>query len=292
MLPLKKIYIDSRDRTSDSKSSSHCKIELPYTVQFPDNTVFFVTDVCIPNVWQTIEADFNDRLYLYQRGKDVGGYGQYSYKVVKLDQGNDTLPSLAAEIQTKLRSALDTFMTSEGVSFNVSFDVTKNSLTISLTGTSPHCSFRLLTDRDVVLSLSPVMRNSITWQGDNIDPSNLKSVNDVLKHVTMMLPTTTWTSGFVNLNHINNIYITSPNLGSFDTLSTFSDNIIKKVPVTGSYGFMIVDQLMSTNDYLNCSKQTLRTLEFHLRDGRGKEIDLKGMYVTFSLVFNKYNLEL
>jgi len=44
---------------------------------------------------------------------------------------------------------------------------------------------------------------------------------------------------------------------------------------------------MSTNDYLNCSRQTLRTLEFHLRDGRGREIDL-----TFSIVFNKYGLEM
>ena len=50
MLPLKKIYIDSRDRTVDSKSASNFKIELPNTVQMPENTVFFVTDVCVPHV--------------------------------------------------------------------------------------------------------------------------------------------------------------------------------------------------------------------------------------------------
>ena len=64
MLPLKKIYVDSRDRTPDSKSASNFKIELPYTVQMPENTVFFVTDVCIPHVWNTIEEEFNDRLFL------------------------------------------------------------------------------------------------------------------------------------------------------------------------------------------------------------------------------------
>jgi hypothetical protein len=120
------------------------------------------------------------------------------------------------------------------------------------------------------------------------DPGNLKSANDVLTLVKPMANTTSYKTGFVNLNHINNVYITSPNLGSFDTLATFSNNIIKKVPVTVGYGFMIVDQVMTTNDFLDCSRQTLRTLEFHLRDGRGREIDLKGMYVTFSLVFNKY----
>ena len=55
MLPLKKIYIDSRDRTVDSKSASNFKIELPNTVQMPENTVFYVTDVRIPRVWKTID---------------------------------------------------------------------------------------------------------------------------------------------------------------------------------------------------------------------------------------------
>ena len=64
MLPLKKIYFDSRDSTVDSKSASNFKIELPNMVQMPDNTVFFVTDVCVPHVWKTIEEGFNDRLYL------------------------------------------------------------------------------------------------------------------------------------------------------------------------------------------------------------------------------------
>ena len=55
---------------------------------------------------------------------------------------------------------------------------------------------------------------------------------------------------------------------------------------------MIVDQYMSTNDFLDCSKQTLRTLEFHLRDRRGNEIHLNGMCMTFSIVLNKYNVEI
>mgnify|MGYP003337679305 CR=1 FL=1 len=49
MLPIKKIYIDSRDRTSDSVSGSNFKIELPYVLQMPENTVFFITDVCLPH---------------------------------------------------------------------------------------------------------------------------------------------------------------------------------------------------------------------------------------------------
>ena len=41
MLPIKKIYIDSRNRTPDSIDSSNFKIELPYSITLPDNTFFF-----------------------------------------------------------------------------------------------------------------------------------------------------------------------------------------------------------------------------------------------------------
>ena len=286
MLPIKKLYIHSRDRTKDSKSSSNFKITLPYTIQLPDNCVFFVTDVCIPNVWQTIDEDFNDRLYLYYNtpsGTPASpGDLESRYLVVKLSPGNYTLTELATEIQTKFRNAL-TDTAKLFTTFNVSTNVSTNSLTISLSGTY-NVSFKLYTDDEVESS-------HLLWTGGFfgvVDPGNAKSANDVLSHVIPMNRSSSWTSGFVNLQHIHNIYITSPNLGSFDTLSTFSNNIVKKVPVTVGYGFMIVDQFTATNDFLNCSRQTLRTLEFHLRDGRGNEVDLKGMYVTFSLVFNKY----
>ena len=63
MLPIKKLYIDSRNRTPGSISSSNFKIELAQTLQMPDNAVFFVTDICIPHVFQLIETGVHDRLY-------------------------------------------------------------------------------------------------------------------------------------------------------------------------------------------------------------------------------------
>ena len=57
-------------------------------------------------------------------------------------------------------------------------------------------------------------------------------------------PSTIYGCYFLNLHVINNAYITSPNLGSFDTVSAFSHNVVKKVPVTANYGYMIFDQYM------------------------------------------------
>jgi len=283
MLPLKKIYIDSRDRTVDSKSASNFKIELPNTVQMPENTVFFVTDVCVPHVWKTVEEGFNDSLFLSYVVLGADGSLTEKFRVVVLEEGNYTLPELSAQLQTKLNAIREPNDVSQ-ISFTVSNDLKNQTLTISITASNDDVSFRLYTDAEVIKEI----RNYWT----TVDPGNLQSANDIITHVKPMVRNSTFTTGFVNLNHINNVYITSPNLGSFDTLATFSNNVIKKVPVNASYGYMVVDQVMSTNDFLNCSRQTLRTLEFHLRDGRGREIDLKGMYITFSIVFNKYNLDM
>ena len=62
-LPIKKIYID-RFKRHDSISGSNFKIELPYTLKFADNTIFYVDDVCIPHVWHTVEIGVNDKLYV------------------------------------------------------------------------------------------------------------------------------------------------------------------------------------------------------------------------------------
>ena len=283
MLPLKKIYIDSRDRTVDSKSASNFKIELPNTVQMPENTVFFVTDVCVPHVWKTVEEGFNDSLFLSYVVLGADGSLTEKFRVVVLEEGNYTLPELSAQLQTKLNAIREPSDVSQ-ISFTVSNDLKNQTLTISITASNDDVSFRLYTDAEVIKEI----RNYWT----TVDPGNLRSANDIITHVKPMVRNSTFTTGFVNLNHINNVYITSPNLGSFDTLATFSNNVIKKVPVNAQYGYMVVDQVMSTNDFLNCSRQTLRTLEFHLRDGRGREIDLKGMYITFSIVFNKYNLDM
>ena len=64
MLPIKKIYIDSKHRTKDSLSSSHFKYDLPESFLMPDKCGFYVCDVCIPHSWYTIGPGINDRFYL------------------------------------------------------------------------------------------------------------------------------------------------------------------------------------------------------------------------------------
>ena len=63
MLPISKIYIDTRYRTSDSASSNDFKVELPETITLPRGTKAYITDVAIPNTLTTIMEGFNDKVY-------------------------------------------------------------------------------------------------------------------------------------------------------------------------------------------------------------------------------------
>ena len=54
MLPVKKIYIDSRMKTASSKSTSDFSVDLPVQLLMHENTVFYVDGVTIPASWYNI----------------------------------------------------------------------------------------------------------------------------------------------------------------------------------------------------------------------------------------------
>ena len=90
----------------------------------------------------------------------------------------------------------------------------------------------------------------------------------------------------LNFQGINNLYLSSPNLGTFTTIGTRGEaTIIKKVPVSSDFGYMIIDRSVSVHDYLECGKCTLKTIEFHLRDSKGRYVPMHGSNISFSIVF-------
>ena len=137
--------------------------------------------------------------------------------------------------------------------FTTTYNNTTNSFSI---GTAyPDKRINILTDYEIKQLMS-VVPSVVSWLGPNgnsFDISNLASINYNIRNNKNDYSITyaygiNFTCDFLKLHTINNIYITSPNLGSFDTISNFSNNVIKKVPVTSDYGFMIIDQNMSSND--------------------------------------------
>ena len=64
MLTTKKIYIDSRFKTSDSVSHTDFKYDLGMSVNMPDGAHFSTDDVNIPNSWYSVEQGVNSLLYV------------------------------------------------------------------------------------------------------------------------------------------------------------------------------------------------------------------------------------
>ena len=160
-LPVKKIYIDSRYRTSDSLSTSSFKFPLARTLYFPKNTVLYIEDVCIPHTWYTIEAVFNDRLYMRYRlnaltstqlanGTDtliiaVDGMGLHEYPDMNgwvdvyftLTAGIYNATTLAAELQARfINYGLLSY-------FVIGSNALNNTISIVPTGENVYFSYQL-----------------------------------------------------------------------------------------------------------------------------------------------------
>ena len=113
-------------------------------------------------------------------------------------------------------------------------------------------------------------------------------MNRVLQNYTPSELASTYVSGFLDLHPIRNLYLVSPSRGTFDTLNVTGDmNVIKKIPVNCNYNEMIFDQVVLAYDYVDVSKQTLKRIEFQLKDIYGSVVDLKGDRWSFSLLFAK-----
>ena len=279
MLPIKKIYIDSRQKTADPASDSDFSIDLQTTYLMPDDTGFYVEDVCLPVSWYTIETGKNDILFFEFEG---------ILKQAFLKEGNYT----TAEFATALNSALYT-ATSPSVIVGLNpFAVTyykptnaviiqwnPNYVSVAGSGYTAGKTFFLPTDYEV--SLRPAITAA----------TRKRSINTLLKNFTQFQTysvTTTFVSGNIGLHPLRNVYLSCTGLGNFSTTSLTGDrNIIKKIPINGQPGAIIYDSEQTGVDHLDCSRQTLSRISFQLKDNYGTIINLHGIHWSFSLVFSR-----
>ena len=59
------------------------------------------------------------------------------------------------------------------------------------------------------------------------------------------------------------------------------------MPVSAPFNEMIFDQVLTSNDYGDCSKQTLRTISFHLKNENGDLVPMHGSHLSFSIIFSR-----
>lgn len=255
MLPISKIYIDSRFKSSDSISDSNLIVDLPMTVTLPEDTVFYVDDICIPVSWYVVDEQRNNKFYFSVND-------QTYVKIIPAENYSTT--TLNAKLVDLMNTVTNVFIATANLPAN----------TIGIS-TNSNVKFRILTDSEVqnadyalpLQSINSYLHNSIAKENSNTSP---------------------YVSGYVNLNPIRNIYITSGNIGGFNTLCVSGERgVIKKVPVRANYNELIFDDAVLGIDYLDCSRQSLSRIELQLKDLYGNIINLHGNHWSCSLVFTK-----
>ena len=287
MLPIKKIYIDSKHRTVDSLSSSHFKYDLPESYLMPNDCGFYVCDVCIPHSWYTIEHGINDRFYIHTSNDNTNVAARpAAYYAIILDSKQYTGAELATELSAKMAARLT------GTSYSGGLTASYNASTqrITIVTTYNDMTFKILTANDIKTKLGGDWVGTTT--SDNYNENDPCDINSEMLKLTSgnagyQSFTNPFVSGYINLQPIRNFYLHSSNIGSYNTIGLYGcKTIIKKIPVTADFNYMIIDQAMAGNDFMDCSKITLKQLEFQLLNEDGKIVPLHNANISFSLVFD------
>ena len=96
---IKKVYIDTRYKTSDSISNSDFKFELKEALDLRENTACYIDDMSIPHTWYTIE-DYNNKLYIEATNQDL----TLSAHILAVASTKYTASSLATSLNNILQT--------------------------------------------------------------------------------------------------------------------------------------------------------------------------------------------
>ena len=275
----KKVYVNSKYRTSNSRSISDFQIELRETFEIPDGTTMQVHELAIPNTWYSINEN-NRNLYFEHRVLPPATPTGTTYLRIEIPLGNYTPPELESTIQRELNFFFD--VTGRENTYTVSYNTVSNKITIETNYTET--IFIVLPDN--------LIANFVGSFSNTVDLNNLRSINNVLNtpqpqdFSTSVVP---WVSGFINLLHHQDIYISCPELSNnnFHSPSTFSNAIVKKIPVNASFAGIINGPYGVTDyDFVNVSRRSIRRLTFRITDETGNLINFNGVNLSFSLLFH------
>jgi hypothetical protein len=283
-LKYRKIYIDTRFKNPESNSNSDFIYELDSSITCPPGTIFYMSSISIPHSWTTIEPSLNSRLYFFTFDKNNQA-SNHSY-IVFLTDGNYIGADLATEIQTKMNNATNG---EQANLFTVSYDIRRNTIKIQIN--NGDIAFYILTPADLKDRLGGLFNN-------NYDITNPLDCNEILSnldgHSREYSSLLNFESGYLNMQPIRNLYLHS-SIGAYTTLAKrpngYDNTIIAHIAVNSNFNEMIFDELNTTNDWLEIGGQTLKKLDFQLKDSLGRVVPLHGVNLSFAIIITK-NFEL
>jgi len=270
-LEINKIYVDTRFKTSDSKSDTDFSIELPRSFNVPDGVVAYIDDIVIPVSFSTVDAR-NNNLYikfLYD--------GFYYYKQLTMDSKNYNGTTFTEALKTKLNTTILPYK----ITFETTYDYADNLLTIKVldmrTVQNTPLVVEFLSDDD--------LKNGAYNNSAISSPKTLNQILRINKNM-VFVGSTSQNKVYIDLHTTRNLYLTSSALASYNIVSNFgNDTIIKKIPVRAGFNEMLFDEGADGMDYLDVSRRSLRYIDFKLVDSYFNVIDLRNNHFSFSILF-------
>ena len=275
-LVYKKIFIDSKYRNNQSKSSADFSIELNESLELPDDTRLYITDVSIPAVWKTTEVGFYEYLYVMVFDGDtlVKNFRHYLGNRIYFAE------QLCFDINEGLNS--NTTDLSAGGIFVYAYSSATRTVEFKIKDGLSY-TIKIPTDDELANYVNGVWDTGTS----NYDSRKPVSINYLLSNFVPTNPIATWTSSYLNLVPFRYVFITSNTLSDYhySAPNSYSSSIIKKVLCTEQLGGIINDnQAPHHEDFINIGGRNLKRLDFKITNETGTVMNLYDIPVQFALL--------
>ena len=275
----KKIFVDSKYRLPQSRSSTDFVIELNENIEIPEGTRMHITDISIPASFKTTEVGFYEYMYVM-----IYDNTDTFVKNFRIYLGNKIYFSeqLAFDIHAGLNTNTED-LNSGGI-FNYAYSSPTRTVEFSVKD-GLNYKVKIPTDEE----LSNYVNNTWDTNSANYDSKNPLSINYLLSNYVPSSPLTVWNSSYLNLVPFRYIFISSPTLSDYrySAPNTYSSSIIKKVLVSQQLGGVINDAGSSlSEDYIDIGNKNLKRIEFKITDERGTVMNLYNIPIQFAILLS------
>ena len=275
-LTYKKIFIDSKYRSIQSNSSADFSIELNESLELPDDTRMYVTDISVPAVWKSTEINFYEYLYVMVFNGDT------LVKNFRVFLGNKIYfaEQLCFDVVEGMNNNT-TDLTAGGI-FVYAYSSATRTVEIKVKDGLPY-TIKIPVDTELENYVDGIW-DSVSAPYDNRKPV---SINYLLSNFVPTSPIAVWTSSYLNLVPFRYIFITSNALSDYrySAPNSYSSSIIRKVLVTEQLGGIINDnQAPHHEDFINVGGRNLKRLDFKITDETGTVMNLYDIPVQFALL--------
>ena len=278
-LPVRRIHIDSRQKTDGRDSHSDFKIRLAQSVSLPEDACMILDNISIPNTFRTINRNENS---LYIAEVTVTQPLTVVCRKIDFDESHYNVTTLAMIMALKFNYQYPAVM---GLNpYRIVYQPELQNFKI----TNIHgYNFHILSD-DAIAAFPN------GFGGLTIDKNFPNSINTLIRNESNGNATTDpnaysygmiFETGIVTVQSQNNVYIHS-NLADNNVMTPKGmSDCIACVPISAPTGTVAHHNATNHADAVNVSKRSFETLTFQLRNSKGQIVDLGGASWSCSLLF-------